>query len=207
MKELRAMEKMGSEEREKKLGLLFVITGPSAGAGKDTVVRKVEKRVDFARIVTYTTRKPREGEVDGDDYHFIKTRAEFERMREEGFFLETNEYEGDLYGTPKEETLEKLAGGEDIILRVDINGAKAIERLIPQSRTIFLTAPLKHLKKRMEKRGDEPSKIKDKLKDARKEMKRALEFDYLVVNKQGKLEETVDQILEIIEKEKTRDES
>lgn len=183
----------------------MVITGPSAGVGKDTVVKELEKEREFTRIVTYTTREQRNEEIDGVHYHFI-TKEEFQQKEKEGFFLEMNEYKENLYGSPKKEILGKLVTGEEIILRVDINGAKRIKEQIPQAVIIFLTAPFKDLWQRMAERGDPESEIEKKLQIARKEMKKALEFDYLVVNKQGKLEEAIEEILKIIDKEKSSDE-
>jgi len=183
-------------------GLLLVISGPSSGAGKDSVTREVEKKSEFVRIVTYTTREVRPGEVAGVDYHFIN-REEFLRKKEKEFFLETNEYLGNFYGTPKEEVLKVIRKGQDVLLRVDVNGAKAVKEQIPEAILIFIVAPFSQMRKRLIRRAREDKMaIEEKMEFARREMKEKKYFDYVVVNREGKLEEAVEEILEIIQKKK-----
>jgi guanylate kinase len=186
------------------IGLLVVISGPSSGAGKDSVARTLEKRGNFSRVVTYNTRDIRPGEIDGVDYHFV-SRDEFLRKKKKGFFLETNEYLGNLYATPKDEVLRLLKLGKDILLRVEVNGAKAAKKAIPEALLIFITAPFKQMRQRLIKRAREDrQEIEEKLAFAKKEMKEKKHFDYVVVNKEGKLEKTVKEVQKIIQKEKKK---
>lgn len=195
---------MSSPEREKTPGFLIVITGPSAGAGKDAVGRAVEKRGNFTRIVTYVTRDQRPGEVDGVDYRF-RTRKRFLELKREGFFLETNQYRGEFYGTPKDETLRVIKQGKDVLLRVDVNGAREIKERIPEAVTVFVYATMDEMRGRLIKRGREGmEEIKGKLSEAEKEMEEKDKdyFDYRVYNREEKLEEAIEEVLEIIKKEK-----
>ena len=186
------------------MGLLVVVSGPSSGAGKDSIVRTLEEKGNFCRVVTYNTRNIRLGEFNGVDYHFI-SRNEFLKKKKKGFFLETNEYLGKLYGTPKNEVLRLLKAGKDILLRVEVNGARAAKKAIPETLLIFIIAPFSQMKKRLIKRAREDrEEIERKLKFARKEMKEKKHFDYVVVNKEGKLEETIKGVKQIIQKEKKR---
>lgn len=183
-------------------GLLIVISGPSSGVGKDSVTREVEKRGDFVRVITFTSRDKRRGEKEGVDYHFI-TREEFLKKESGGFFLETNEYLGNLYGTPKGKVLKAIKSGGDALLRVDVNGAKAIKQQIPKALLIFISAPFGEMKKRLIKRAREDKvTIGKKLKFAKKEMAEKIHFDYVVMNRQGRLEKTVEMVLEIVKREK-----
>lgn len=189
-------------------GLLVVIAGPSSGGGKDSVTRGVVKKGNFFRVVTYTTRERRPGEKEGEDLHFI-SKKEFLRKEKEGFFLETNrlatEKAGDFYGSPKKEVLETLKQGRSVLLRLDVNGARVVKEQLPKAVTIFIYAPIPEMRRRLIKRGrDSRKEIEKKLALARKEMREKDKnyFDYRVLNREGKLEETIESVLAIIEKEK-----
>lgn len=184
----------------------MIITGPSSGGGKDSVARKVEKKGNFKRIVTYTTRDQRPGEKEGGDLHFI-SKEEFLEKERNGFFLETNRLatkkKGNFYGSPKNEVLEALKNRQDVLLRVDVNGAREIKRQMSQTVVIFIYATMEEMKRRLIKRRREGiAEILKKLALANKELKAKDEnfVDYRVHNKDGKLEEAVEKVLEIIER-------
>ncbi|MDQ7030970.1 MAG: guanylate kinase [Ardenticatenia bacterium] len=185
--------------------LVVVISGPS-GAGKDAVIKRMKQRgVPFHFVVTATTRPPREGEVHGRDYFFVSMEA-FAEMIEKDELLEYAIVYGDYKGIPKRQVRDALASGRDVILRVDVQGAATIRRLIPEAVFIFLTAESEEaLTRRLwERKSESPEKLKLRVATARKEMQRVQEFDYAVVNRDGALDEAVDQILCIISAEKCR---
>lgn len=186
-------------------GIAFVIAGPS-GAGKSSVIAELlrrDPRLSFS--VSATTRPRRPDEVDGRDYHFV-SREEFHRLLREGKLLEWTEYQGYLYGTPREEVERKLAGGRDLVLNVEVRGALAIARAgIPHPVVlIFLVPPsLEELERRIRARGTEsPGALAERLRIAREEIKAIPEFHYLVVN--ADLEEAVEEILCIVRAERRR---
>jgi len=182
--------------------LLIVISGPS-GVGKDTVARLLmEKRDSFYFVVTATTRPPRPGEVDGFDYFFLSY-DEFARMIEEDELLEYAVVYNDYKGVPKQQIRDALASGRDVIMRVDVQGAATIGKIVPQAKFIFLTAESEEaLVQRLRERKSETAEgLNLRIATAGQEMKRMDEFDYCVVNTQGKLQETVQLILSIIDAE------
>ena len=185
--------------------LLVVISGPAA-AGKDTLIRRVkERRYPFHFVVTATDRSPRPGEVHGEDYYFI-TSDEFARMIEQDELLEHAVVYGQHKGVPKEQVRTALASGEDVLMRVDVQGASTIRRLVPEAILIFLTASSEQeLEGRLRARGgDSPDQIRKRIATAREEMKRLPEFDYVVVNRDGGLDQAVDDVLAIIRAEHCR---
>ncbi len=186
-------------------GIAFVIAGPS-GAGKSSVIAELLRRDPLLSFsVSATTRPKRPGEVHGRDYFFV-TRDEFLRLREEGKLLEWTEYQGHLYGTPREEVEGKLSAGRDLVLNVEVRGALAIARAgIPHPVVlIFLVPPSwEELVRRIKARGTEsPEALKERLMIARAEIKEIPKFHYLVVN--ADLEEAVEEILCIVRAERRR---
>lgn len=193
-------ERMGSQPDCK--GRLFVVSGPS-GVGKGTVVAEVLKRLpNLKRAVTYTTRQPRQGEVQGKDYRFV-TREEFERLKEQGAFLEWAEVYGNFYGSPKHEVEQLLSRGCDVVLVLDVQGALSVKQQIPDSVLIFLEPPsLDELKRRLEARGtDPPEVIERRIAKAQWEMGQACKFDHIVLN--DELEDAVSQLVKLIQETTT----
>jgi guanylate kinase len=165
-------------------GVLVVLAGTS-GAGKGTLGRRLrEQDPTLAWSVSWTTRAPRPGEQDGVDYHFV-TREAFERLRDQGGFLEWFEVYGDLKGTPKQFVVDSLAAGRDVLLEIDVNGARAARKEIPEALLVFVCAPSREeQRRRLEARGaDDPEAIERRLARAEAEEKVAREhFDVLIVN-------------------------
>ncbi len=185
--------------------LLIVISGPSA-AGKDTVVqRMIERGLEFHFVVTATTRARRPNEVDGRDYLFV-SRAEFQRMIDHGELLENAMVYEEHKGVPKAQVREALASGWDVVMRLDVQGAETVKRLVPDALLIFISADSEDdLIRRLKERSTEtPEKLAVRIATARKELKRVVAFDYVIVNHEDQLDHTVDVIRAIIEAEHHR---
>lgn len=181
--------------------VLLVISGPS-GVGKDTIARQlIERRPDnFYFVVTATTRPPRAGEVHGQDYFFVSN-DEFARMIEANELLEYAVVYNDFKGIPKQQIRDALKSGRDVIMRVDVQGAATIRKLVPNAVTVFLMSEsedelVRRLRERKSESGDS---LNLRIATARQEMKRTDEFDYFVVNAEGAQETAVQRILSIIE--------
>jgi len=173
-----------TQGRQKSKGTLFVVTAPS-GAGKTSLIDAVMKDDPSLKIsVSYTTRKPRPGEKEGVDYHFVDPQT-FRRMQERGDFLESAEVHGNHYGTAKQVILDALAAGEDMILEIDWQGAREVRRLYPQSVGIFILPPtVDELERRMRARAqDSDAVIRQRVTNAREELAHAGEFKYAIINK------------------------
>lgn len=179
--------------------LLIVISGPS-GVGKDTVLQRMKERgLPFHFVVTATTRSKRRSEVHGKDYFFV-SKEEFARMIEENEFFEYATVYGDYKGNSKQQVREALASGKDVIMRLDVQGAETIRRLEPEALLIFLTTESEdELVRRLETRKTETSaELKLRIATARKELQRIEAFDYVLINHDFHLDETVDTIRAII---------
>ena len=181
--------------------LLLILSGPS-GVGKDTVARMViERRPDsFYFVVTATTRPPRGDEHHGVDYMFV-TFDEFARMIEEDELLEYAVVYNDYKGIPKQQIRDALSSGRDVILRVDVQGAATVRRLIPNAISVFLTTRSEQglVRRLLQRKQDTAEGMALRTATARQEMKRAIEFDYCVVNPEGEPETAVQQVLSIID--------
>lgn len=185
--------------------LLVVISGPS-GVGKDSVIQRMkERRLEFHFVVTATTRPPRPGEVHGVDYFFF-SHDEFAEMIEAGELLEYAIVYNDYKGIPKAQVRQALASGVDVIMRIDVQGAASIRELYPDALLIFLTTKDEdEMVNRLRQRKTEtPEGLKLRIATARQEQKRITEFDYVVVNHDHHLDETVDTIAAIIQAEHHR---
>ena len=166
-------------------GSLFVITGPS-GAGKGTVLKEVIKNLDRLYFsVSATTRKPREGEVDGVHYHFM-TKERFESLIAHDRFLEYAQYAENYYGTPLDPVLEQLEQGNDVILEIELQGALQVKKRMPQAVLVFIAPPsFEELEDRLRGRGTETEEvILRRLAIARQECENMHQFHYVVVNDQ-----------------------
>jgi len=164
-------------------GLLIVISGAS-GTGKGTVCKKIlEDLPSVAYSISATTRKPRDGEVDGREYYFLSV-DEFKRWIAEEKFLEFAEVHGNFYGTPLNKITERLNRGEDILLEIDVQGALNVKKKFPEGIYIFMLPPsLAELKRRIEGRGSEtPETLARRMKNAAAEIQIGHEYDYAVVN-------------------------
>lgn len=183
-------------------GFLIVLSAPS-GCGKTTLVDRLLKRhSDWIRSVSATTRKPRTGEKDGEDYFFLPA-ADFEAMKKKGALLEHAEVFGNQYGTPKKQVLEAIKAGKKIILAIDVQGAQSIKKTMTDSRqrmSVFVLPPsVKVLRERLEGRNTEgPEEIDRRIEAAQEEIKSASLYDYTVMNQT--LEQTVLEVEECIKK-------
>jgi guanylate kinase len=163
--------------------ILLVVSGPS-GSGKDSVIaalRTLEPHIGY--VVSTTTRAPRPGEVEGVHYCFV-TRDEFERMAAHGEFLETREYAGNLYGTPRAFVEDAVRSGHDIVMKPEVNGAMKLKELYPRAVLVFLTVRSEdELARRLERRNsDGPDDIAARLETAKSEAKAIANYDYLILN-------------------------
>ena len=185
--------------------LLVVISGPS-GVGKDAVLERLKSsNVPYHFAVTATARPKRENEVDGLDYIFVE-RDEFQSMIRNDELLEWAEVYGNPYGVPKSPVRVALARGQDVILKIDVQGADNIRRLVPGAVYVFLAPPdMSELEHRLTRRRTESTEtLKVRLATAAKELEEAAKFDYVVVNRTGRLDKAVEEINTIIRRERGR---
>jgi guanylate kinase len=162
---------------------VFVITGPS-GVGKGTLISRLLERVpDLELSVSATTREPREGEVDGRDYHFLDP-ADFDRRARKGAFLEHATYSGNRYGTLRSDVEGRLAKGRSVVLEIEVQGARQVRAAMPESVQVFIAPPdPADLRRRLEGRGtDDREAIDRRLRTAEMELEAEGEFDHVVVN-------------------------
>jgi guanylate kinase len=184
-------------------GTLFVVSAPS-GAGKTTLCREVRLRLpDLAYSVSYTTRPPRPGEIDGNDFHFV-TEAQFQGLRDRGEFAEWAVVHGQLYGTRAGGLESTLAQGRDILLDIDTQGAGQLRRRYPEAVLVFIVAPsLAELEQRLrERRANNAGDIARRLARAREEIAMWRQYDYLIVNRDVK--EAAEQLTAIVVAERAR---
>ncbi|MBI5963195.1 MAG: guanylate kinase, partial [Chloroflexi bacterium] len=163
--------------------LLIVISGPS-GVGKDSVVqRMIERGLPFHFVVTATTREKRETEVNGRDYWFV-SEDEFARMIEQNELIEYAIVYGDYKGIPKREVRDAFASGEDVVMRIDVQGAESVRKLVPEALLIFITCEDEdELERRLRERKTETAdSLSLRIATARKELQRIEAFDYVIVN-------------------------
>ena len=189
--------------KTKKRGILFVVSGPS-GCGKDTVIQELmKKRKKLWLSISCTSREMRPGEINEKDYYFL-SKDEFEDKIKNDELLEYAEYAGNYYGTPKKYIKEKLDQGIDVILIIEIQGAKKVKEMLPESLLIFIMPPsLKTLVKRLKRRGtDSNEKIIERFHTAYKEINEVTKYNYVVVN--DILDDAVDKVDAIIKAEKCR---
>ncbi len=184
-------------------GLVIVVSAPSGG-GKGTILKELFKRNSNIKFsVSATTRNPRPGEIDGENYYFID-KNHFEELISEGKMLEHAEYCGNYYGTPKEPIEKAVKDGFDIVLEIEVQGGAQIKKKIPDCVSVFITPPsMEILEKRLRNRGTETDEvIKNRLNTALVEIPHAEDYDYIVVN--DELEKAVDELESIIKAEKLK---
>ena len=177
-------------------GKLFVLSGPS-GVGKGTICKKLLENIDLEISVSATTRKPREGEIEGVSYFFVN-HDRFEDMIQKGEFLEHAEVFGNYYGTPKQKVLDKLAWSKDVLLEIDVQGAMQVKENYPESITIFVCPPsLTTLKHRLAGRGTESEEsLNQRIAKALTEIEMLKNYDYYIVN--DELDDAVKNVKSII---------
>ena len=176
-------------------GKLFVLSGPG-GVGKSTITKAIADHPDFRVSVSATTRSPRTGERDGVDYFYISN-DEFDRRISAGEFLEWAEFAGSKYGTPASAVQEKLANGLNVILEIEIDGARQVRKSSPEAKLVFIAPPSwEELVKRLEGRGtDSEERRAERLALAQEEMAAQNEFDFVVINDQ--LERVIDKLVSL----------
>jgi guanylate kinase len=168
---------------ESKLGNLFIVSAPS-GAGKSSLVKALLERDPTLRLsVSFTTRAPRPGEIDGVHYHFIERDAFLERLAR-GEFLESAEVYGNHYGTSHTWIDERMRAGDDILLEIDWQGASQVRRLIPEAIGLYILPPsLEALRQRLTGRGQDSAEvIERRMAAAQDDITHAFEYDYLIIN-------------------------
>lgn len=169
----------------KREGVIFILSSPS-GAGKTTLIKRLMAIFPEIRLsVSYTTRICRSGEVPGRDYHFV-TKKKFAAMRAGGRFAEWANVHGFLYGTPRQPLEQSIRRGRDVLLDIDVQGARRIKRQYPRAVSIFLLPPSwQELEKRLALRGtDRRESIRQRLANARREIREIMRYDYIVVNRE-----------------------
>lgn len=184
-------------------GVLYVVSSPSGG-GKGTLIRRVLDVVpDLSYSVSYTTRGPRNGELNGREYFFVD-RKRFEEMIAAGEFLEWANVHGNLYGTARRQVADEVVAGTDIVLEVDVQGAASVKRLGLDSVSIFILPPsLETLRERLTARGtDTPEELSVRLRNAPEELNHYATFDYVIFN--DDVERAVGQLAAIISAERAR---
>ena len=184
-----------------KKGLLVVISGPS-GVGKGTVRKALFSRSghDLVYSISMTTRKPRNGEIDGVDYYFV-SKQKFEEEIEKGNLLEYAQFVGNYYGTPYDKVLEQLNKGNEVVLEIEVQGAMQVKAKKPDAVFIFIAPPsYGALEERLKHRGTENDEIiKERLQKARREIDQAPAYDYIVIN--DDVDNAADRIMAIIRAE------
>lgn len=185
------------KKASKRKGNLIIFSGPS-GVGKTTLRRRLQRRVpDLCFSVSWTTRPRRAGEVDGRDYRFV-SRPRFEKAISAQGFLEWAKVHDAYYGTPETSVRRWLRKGKDVLLDIDVQGARQVKKRMPEAISIFILPPSwKALWERLKKRRTESGEaIRLRLENARKEVDGAKDFDYLVVN--GEISEAVEALRHIV---------
>jgi len=187
--------------------MLVIISGPS-GVGKDTIIEALQKRDHkpaYHYVVTCTTRGPRPNEIPGVSYNFVSV-GEFMALRDAGELLEANEVHDNWYGTPRAGVRAALAGGQHAILKIDVQGAHVVKGCVPEALLIFVVPPsletlVEHLKAR---RTESAEQLEIRQRNAAIELARKDDYDYVVVNEEGRVDLTAERIEEIIEIEERK---
>jgi guanylate kinase len=189
--------------------MLVIISGPS-GVGKDTIIEELRMAYpdpDPGRdyVVTCTTRARRENEIEGVSYHFLSTEG-FVALRDHGALLEYAEVHGNWYGTPRDQVVNAISAGRDAILKIDVQGERAVHARVPEAVTIFVVPPsLEELERRLIERGTEtPEDLERRLANARAELEMQANYDHVVINETDRSRETAEEIHRILQEEHQR---
>jgi guanylate kinase len=196
-----------STEADSANPMLVIISGPS-GVGKDTIIEALQERghrPEYHYVVTCTTRSRRPGEIDGVSYNFVSP-VEFAALRDAGQLLEANEVHGNWYGTPRAGVRDALSDGRHAILKIDVQGARVVKSCVPEALLIFVVPPsldtlVEHLKAR---RTESAEQLELRQRNAAIELARKDDYDYVVVNEEGRVDHTAKAIEEIIDQEERR---
>lgn len=192
---------MNNRKSKSRIPLIIIISSPSGG-GKTTIVKKlIEEVPGIKRSVSYTTREPRDGEKNNVDYVFL-AKEDFQSRIEKNEFLEWEEKFGNYYGTSFKDVSSDIDAGSDIVLSIDVNGARAVKAKLPESIGIFIMPPsARELEERLKKRNTErKEEVTERLEEARREMKAADEYDYMIVN--DDIKRAAAELKTIVEKER-----
>jgi guanylate kinase len=197
----------GASEANAANPMLVIISGPS-GVGKDTIIEALHKRgrqPAYHYVVTCTTRGPRSSEIPGVSYNFVSV-PEFMALRDAGELLEANEVHDNWYGTPKEGVRSAIAGGRHAILKIDVQGARVVKECVPEALLIFVVPPsldtlVEHLKAR---RTETAEQLEVRQRNAAMELARKDDYDFVVVNEEGRVDLTAERIEQIIAQEERR---
>lgn len=184
-------------------GILFVVSSPSGG-GKGTLIQRVLAKVpNLSYSVSFTTRTPRPGEINGREYFFVTT-EKFEEMVAAGEFLEWAVVHGNLYGTAREQVSREISEGRDIILEVDVQGAASVRTLLPDAVSIFILPPsFEILRQRLQARGtDSPDELDLRLRNASTELQDYSMFQYVIIN--DELDRAADEMTAVVHAERAR---
>ncbi len=200
----------GDRLRGADAALIVVISGPS-GAGKDTILRAAlardagDGRHQLATVVTAKTREPRPGEVDGVHQIFLSD-AQFDALLADGGFLEHADVYGHRSGVPRDQVRELVGQGKTVCIRTDLQGARTLRARVPQAVLVFITTPdLPTLESRLRARAtDGAADLEIRLAAAPREMAAAAEFDHVIVNRDGREADAVDELLALLERERSR---
>ncbi len=188
-----------------KQGLLFVLSAPS-GAGKDTVIGKLRERgVDFHVVASVTTRAPRPGESDGNPYHFVSQET-FQRMVNQNELLEHAQVYGNWYGQPLQQVTENLRLGRDVLLKIDVQGAATVREKVSEAIFVFLMpgSEAEQVERLTNRQTETEAERTQRLQEAHAELAQREQFEYLIVNRQGRVEEAVTQLHAIMQAEHCR---
>ncbi|HZU69392.1 MAG TPA: guanylate kinase [Ktedonobacteraceae bacterium] len=195
----RLISQQGASQPPNYQGLLFVLSAPS-GTGKDTVIKTLkEQGMDFYVVSSITTRRPRLGESEGNPYHFVDQET-FNRMVANDELLEYAKVHGNWYGQPRKPIRDTLQAGKDVLLKIDVQGAATVRRKVPDAIFIFLAPEsMEELAQRLDERKTETSEERQRrLADAQLELAEKDRYDYIILNRQGHLEEAVEKLRAIM---------